>query len=100
MHGGQTPRWQSAFTLLRHRGVERLKKQFEHLRSEDEQEEESDDGEDLETSNILGKSYKRTTRHKIAPRLPKFIETPGSVSQTRYVTRMLAALVVRQLFVV
>lgn len=59
--------------------MERLKKQFDHLRA-DEEAEEPAGKDDLETSDILGKSYKRTTRHKMAPRLPKFIETPGTVS--------------------
>lgn len=72
--------WQHAFAILRHRGMERLKKQFDHLRTPDEVADEPESEEDLETSNILGKSYKRTTKHKLAPRLPKFIETPGSVS--------------------
>ena len=98
MHGGKTPRWQGALAMLRHRGMESLKKKFDHLRCEEE-EEESEETKDLETSNILGKSYKRTTRHKMPPRLPKFIETPGTVSNIAtiicYQTKLIDTLLVR-----
>ncbi|XP_052778898.1 WD repeat-containing protein on Y chromosome-like [Mya arenaria] len=81
MHGGKTPRWQSAISILRERGFKRLKKQFDHLQPTAEARDESDHGDgDFVTSDILGKSYKRTTRHRMAPKLPKFIETPGSVA--------------------
>ena len=82
LNAGKTPMWYNAFKLIRFRGLERLKKQFEHLQTKDE-EIQKEAEEKLEVSNILGKSYKRMTRHKMPPRLPKFIETPGSVSLLR-----------------
>lgn len=80
MHGGKTPLWQSAFSIIRQRGLERLKKQFEHLQSKEEENVVHGAATKLEQSNILGKSYKRTMNHKMPPTLPKFIETPGSVA--------------------
>ena len=78
MNAGKTPMWYNAFQLIRWRGIKRLKKQFEHLQTQ-EKIEEREKEEAPEVSNILGKSYKRKTRHKMLPKIPKFIETPGSV---------------------
>ena len=78
LNAGKTPMWYNAFQIIRSRGIKRLKKQFEHLQDKDEIEKEM--AEKVEVSNILGKSYKRQTRHKMPPRLPKLIESPGSVS--------------------
>ena len=78
LNAGKTPMWYNAFQIIRNRGIKRLKKQFEHLQDKDEIEKEM--AETVEVSNILGKSYKRQTRHKMPPRLPKLIESPGSVS--------------------
>ena len=83
MNAGKTPMWYNAFQLIRNRGIKRLKKQFEHLKPKDETADKQKE-EATEVSNILGKSYKRRTRHKLPPRLPKFIETPGSVSIVDY----------------
>ena len=83
MNAGKTPMWYNAFQLIRNRGIKRLKKQFEHLKPKDETADKQKE-ESTEVSNILGKSYKRRTRHKLPPRLPKFIETPGSVSIVDY----------------
>ncbi|WAQ97238.1 hypothetical protein MAR_029928 [Mya arenaria] len=45
MHGGKTPRWQSAISILRERGFKRLKKQFDHLQPTAEARDESDHGD-------------------------------------------------------
>ena len=81
MNAGKTPLWHNAIGLIKQRGIERLKKQFDHLQTRDEEGEivRQSGTTTLETSNILGKSYKRTMNHRMPPNLPKFIETPGSV---------------------
>ncbi|XP_045212836.2 WD repeat-containing protein on Y chromosome-like [Mercenaria mercenaria] len=78
MHGGKLPMWQSAISIVKNRGVERLKKQFDHL--QDVAIEVIDARDSEGTSNILGKSYKKKMRHRMPPTLPKFIETPGTVA--------------------
>lgn len=81
MHGGKTPMWESAINILKQRGVERLKKQFDHLQEvAEEVHMQERRGKGLETSNILGKSYKKKRRHRMPPKLPKFIEMQGSVA--------------------
>lgn len=82
MHGGKTPLWECAIDLIKQHGVERLKKQFDHLQEVTEEVKMQEKCEqEMETSNILGKSYKKKTRHRMPPVLAKFIEVPGSVSK-------------------
>ncbi|XP_060578286.1 WD repeat-containing protein on Y chromosome-like isoform X2 [Ruditapes philippinarum] len=79
MHGGKLPMWQSAISILKHRGVERLKKQFGHLQEVASQVLDKRESNEV-SSNILGKSYKKQMNHRMPPTLPKFIETPGKVA--------------------
>ena len=79
MHGGKLPMWQSAISILKHRGVERLKKQFGHLQEVTKEVIEKRESSEA-SSNILGKSYKKQMKHRMPPTLAKFIETPGTVS--------------------
>lgn len=80
MHGGKTPMWKNAIGILKARGIERLKRQFYHLQELVQEVQDISSHDETETSNILGKSYKKTMKHRMPPTLPKFIETPGSVS--------------------
>ncbi|KAL3877706.1 hypothetical protein ACJMK2_035372 [Sinanodonta woodiana] len=85
LNGGKTPLWQVAFNLLRERGVAWLKKQFDHLKTKEEKEELSlvskvESKDIIQTSNILGKSYKRKVRHRLPPELPKLIKMSGTVA--------------------
>ncbi|KAK3580718.1 hypothetical protein CHS0354_005723 [Potamilus streckersoni] len=85
LNGGKTPLWQVAFNLLRERGVTWLKKQFDHLKTKEEKEELSqvsklESKDIIQTSNILGKSYKKKVRHRLPPELPKLIKMSGTVS--------------------
>lgn len=81
LNNGTFPRWNLAIQRIREEGLEKLLSQYEPIiPREEEPKEDSKTEVRLQTSNILGKSYKRKIRHKLPKPHPKLIETPSSVA--------------------
>ena len=91
LHSGDTPLWQTAFEIIKKRGITRPITPTQKVDVKAAEAQNTDDIVDetekkLERSEILGKSYKRKVRHKLPPTLPKFIETANSVSIQKVIT--------------
>lgn len=81
LNHGTFPRWRLAIQRIREQGLEKILSQYEPVipREEDPKEDEETEVK-LQSSDILGKSYKRKIRHKLPKPHPKIIETATSVA--------------------
>lgn len=80
LNHGTFPRWRLAIQRIREQGLEKILSQYEPVipREEDPQKDEETEVK-LQSSDILGKSYKRKIRHRLPKPHPKIIETATSV---------------------
>ncbi|XP_060083672.1 WD repeat-containing protein on Y chromosome-like [Ylistrum balloti] len=77
----KTPRWKTLLAKMRKVGIPRVETHVEEQAVHEEVQFQDDLMEKkLNSSAILGKSYKRKIRHKVPPSLPKIIETLASVA--------------------
>lgn len=80
LNHGTFPRWRLAIQRIREQGLEKILSQYEPVipREEDPKKDEETEVK-LQSSDILGKSYKRKIRHRLPKPHPKIIETATSV---------------------
>lgn len=81
LNQGKAPKWRNLLVKMRKVGIPRVETQVEEQAVQEEVQFQDDLVEKkLNSSAILGKSYKRKTRHKLPPSLPKMIETSSSLA--------------------
>lgn len=86
LNHGRHPLWRYAYDTIKTRGLDKAQAHFDQQQKQQATKNVEKVSEDyqieaeLESSKVLGKSYKRKVRHKMPPTIPKFIETAGSVS--------------------